>query len=285
MASNSKVSPPPSTVDDVNNPAWKTWFSTMQESNDLNKHLSHIEVSADTTADKEAIIIVTSNVTVTLPSADVSEDISYYIKRVTAAGTVTIASSDNIDGAASITLDDNYDAAQLFCDGTTWHLVVEPALSPDDLDNVTNDAQVKKISSSTDNAVMRWDGTTGDLPQDSGVLIDDDDNLSGHGSNINAQTGTTYTLVGTDNGKVVTLDNASAITLTLPQTSTETIAEGFQCVIINKGAGQVTVAKEGSDTILSANSLLSLSVQGSSGAILKTTAGSPNAWALFGDLV
>ena len=33
---------------------------------------------------------------------------------------------------------------------------------------------------------------------------------------INAQTGTTYTLVLTDAGKIVTLSNASAITLTVP---------------------------------------------------------------------
>jgi len=46
------------------------------------------------------------------------------------------------------------------------------------LGNVTNDAQVKKISSSTDNAIARWDLTTGDAIQDSGVTIDDDDNLN-----------------------------------------------------------------------------------------------------------
>lgn len=33
------------------------------------------------------------------------------------------------------------------------------------------------IGSSTDNAVVRWDGTDGDAVQDSGVTIDDDDNL------------------------------------------------------------------------------------------------------------
>jgi hypothetical protein len=41
------------------------------------------------------------------------------------------------------------------------------------LGNVTNNAQVKKIGSSTDNAILRWDGTTGDLPQDSVVTIAD----------------------------------------------------------------------------------------------------------------
>ena len=83
---------------------------------------------------------------------------------------------------------------------------------------------------------------------------------------------------------MVTLDNASAITLTLPETSTETIAQGFQCVLIAKGAGQVTVTKEGSDTILSKDSKLKLTAQGSAATVIKLTAGSPNAWFLGGDL-
>lgn len=41
------------------------------------------------------------------------------------------------------------------------------------LGSVTNDAQVKGIGSSTDNAIVRWDSTTGKLVQDSVVTIDD----------------------------------------------------------------------------------------------------------------
>ena len=56
------------------------------------------------------------------------------------------------------------------------------------LGNVTNNAQVKKIASSTDNAIMRWDGLTGDLPQDSLVTISDTGTInipSGQNYNIN----------------------------------------------------------------------------------------------------
>jgi hypothetical protein len=42
-----------------------------------------------------------------------------------------------------------------------------------DLGNVTNDAQVKGIASSTDNAIVRWDSTTGKLVQDSLITISD----------------------------------------------------------------------------------------------------------------
>lgn len=40
------------------------------------------------------------------------------------------------------------------------------------LGNVTNDAQVKKINSSTSGNIMTWSGTTGDTPADSGVSIE-----------------------------------------------------------------------------------------------------------------
>ena len=49
------------------------------------------------------------------------------------------------------------------------------------LGNVTDNAQVKKISSSTDNTIMRWDGTGGDTPQGSNVVIDDNDYIYGYG--------------------------------------------------------------------------------------------------------
>lgn len=53
---------------------------------------------------------------------------------------------------------------------------------------------------------------------------------------INDQTGTSYTLLATDAGKAVVLNNASAITLTIPID----LGLGFSCMVIQKGAGQVT---------------------------------------------
>lgn len=58
---------------------------------------------------------------------------------------------------------------------------------------------------------------------------------------INAQTGTTYTLVDADHGKLVTLDNASAITLTVPTG----LRSDFECAVLQKGAGVVTFTASG----------------------------------------
>jgi len=65
---------------------------------------------------------------------------------------------------------------------------------------------------------------------------------------LNAQTGTTYTTVAADSGKLVTLSNASAITLTLPPT---TYNIGEQINIVQLGAGQVTFAQGSGVTIRS----------------------------------
>ena len=55
---------------------------------------------------------------------------------------------------------------------------------------------------------------------------------------VNAQTGTSYTLQDSDNGKLVTLDNASAITLTVPSG----LSSDFACALLQKGAGNVTIS-------------------------------------------
>ena len=62
--------------------------------------------------------------------------------------------------------------------------------------------------------------------------------ISNFDASINDQTGTTYTLVAGDNGKVVVLDNASAVTVTVPSG----LGAGFNCSFVQKGAGQVSFA-------------------------------------------
>lgn len=91
-------------------------------------------------------------------------------------------------------------------------------------------------ASATDNALARYDSTTGKLLQDSAVTIGDNGEIAGYIGTINAQTGTAYTLQASDAGKIVTLANASAITLTLPNN----LPAGFACTIVQKGAGAVT---------------------------------------------
>lgn len=66
---------------------------------------------------------------------------------------------------------------------------------------------------------------------------------------LNAQTGTTYTLVASDLNKIVTFNNSAAITVTVPN---GVFSAGDQIHIVQLGAGQVSVAGDGTSTLSSA---------------------------------
>lgn len=58
---------------------------------------------------------------------------------------------------------------------------------------------------------------------------------------INAQVGTTYQLVASDAQKIITCDNSSPITLTVPSNATAALPAGTQVSVLQLGTGQVEV--------------------------------------------
>ena len=93
---------------------------------------------------------------------------------------------------------------------------------------------------------------------------------------INAQTGTTYTLVSGDLNKLVTLSNSGAITLTIPSAVFTT---GQQINIQQLGAGQVTVQGDGTSTFTGTGT--KLRAQYSAATIVCT---GTNTFTLIGDI-
>ena len=73
---------------------------------------------------------------------------------------------------------------------------------------------------------------------------------------FNNQVGTTYTIVASDNGKVLTFNNAASIAVTLP----DTLDTDFQCSIVQIGAGVPTVTPA-TDTINGAGTGVTPSAQ------------------------
>lgn len=95
-------------------------------------------------------------------------------------------------------------------------------------------------------------------------------------ASINAQVGTAYTLQASDNGKIVTLDNGSAITVTVPSG----LGAGFNCILIQLGAGLVSFTASGT-TLNNRQSFVDSAGQY---AMMSLAAYAANTFALGGDL-
>lgn len=97
---------------------------------------------------------------------------------------------------------------------------------------------------------------------------------------INAQTGTTYTAVAGDVGKLVTLSNAAAIALTIPPS---VFAVGDQINIMQGTGGSGVVTISGASVTLNSNGAkLKTNGQYAVATILCTAA---NTFLVFGNLV
>ena len=65
--------------------------------------------------------------------------------------------------------------------------------------------------------------------------------LTNFGAEVNVQVGTSYTLAASDNGKIISCTNDSPVTITVPA-----LTIGFNCLIVQRGNGQVTLSASGS---------------------------------------
>ena len=97
---------------------------------------------------------------------------------------------------------------------------------------------------------------------------------------LNAQTGVSYTLVSDDNAKVVTLSNASAVTVTIPTNSAQPFTVGSQINLVQIGAGQVTVSPNGGVTLRSQGAKYKLNGQYAAATLLKI---GTDEWVLIGN--
>jgi hypothetical protein len=92
----------------------------------------------------------------------------------------------------------------------------------------------------TDNGLVRFDGVTGKVVQNSGgAVMDDDGAIYGHRGKTKEIATTTYTLAEADTGRILEFTNASGCTVTLPNN----IAAQWEAMIVQgTGAGQVTLS-------------------------------------------
>ena len=98
---------------------------------------------------------------------------------------------------------------------------------------------------------------------------------------LNSQTGTTYTLALTDEGKMVQFNNASAMELEVPANATVAFAIGNVVHAVRWGAGSLTIAAAVGVTLRSAGSVLTVADQYGVVTMQKVAT---NEWLVYGGL-
>lgn len=177
------------------------------------------------------------------------------------------------DGATAIaTLGQDIDTSMVDLKGGASGQVLSKA-SATDMDFAWVD-QSGDITGVTAGTGLSGGGTTGavTLSFDYGV---------GNQAIENAQTGTSYTLVLTDAGKMVTMTNASSNTLTVPLNSSVAFPTNTRIDLLQYGAGQTTIAAAGGVTLYSSGSKLKLTGQYSGASLWKKAT---DTWVVIGDL-
>jgi hypothetical protein len=98
---------------------------------------------------------------------------------------------------------------------------------------------------------------------------------------VAAQTGTAYTIGTADVGKLITLSNVAAQTITIPANSSVAFAIGDQVNFMNLSTGTATFSAGGTAVIRSAGSKLKLADQYAVCTVLKIDT---DAWVMLGNV-
>jgi hypothetical protein len=195
---------------------------------------------SDATAIKDDVNILTSGTGgVRLPRpSHVGQEVQIY-NRAGAAATIYPSSGGKINNGtadAGIVLSDGFGTILKAINNLDWYEFTNSSSA---------DAAVLGPASATDNAIARFDATTGKLVQNSGATIDDSGNI-----NFSAAGG--LTAVGTNRATSLALTKqfnlitsaAASTGVTLPAA-----ANGLVVMIEHAGANAITVYAAGSDTI------------------------------------
>jgi hypothetical protein len=135
------------------------------------------------------------------------------------------------------------------------------------------DGQFNSTTELTSANQINDSSTTLTLPQKTGTLAIANDVVV-----VNGQTGITYTLLNTDNGKLLTFDNSNPITVTIPSG----LPVGFHCTALQLDKdGQVGFTAAFGVTLNSYNSLFKIIGQDGTATLWSY---SPNVYNLSGNL-
>lgn len=208
----------------------------------------------DLDSDKAPVIHIHNSVDIT----DLFESIDDRVNALLAAGAGISLSYNDAGNVLTIasTITQYTDEMARDALGTALVAGTNVTITPNDVGDTITIAASGGTSYTDENA---RDAIGAALVAGTGVAISVNDGadtitISDGAQTINAQTGTTYTAVAGDAGKIVTLSNAAAIALSIPGSA---FTAGQRIDFIVLGAGMVTVAGSAGATVVGTPSLVS----------------------------
>jgi hypothetical protein len=211
-------------------------------------------------------------------TANDADEANELVAKLTTKGDLLVTTGSALNRLAVGTDGQALVASAAATNGVTWATPTDTTKQPvatlttkGDIYAATASATVTRLGVGTDRKKL-----TADAAEATGIKWQYEGELT-----LNAQTGTTYTLVLTDSAKFVTLSNASAITATIPPNSSVAFPTGTQVNLMQLGAGQVTVAAGSGVTLRSAGTLVKTSAQYAVATLLKIDT---DTWVLVGNL-
>ena len=152
-------------------------------------------------------------------------------------------------------------------------------------------------ATSTVGDFAQFNSTGGTVLEDTGLSLSTDGTLSSASDSLiasqkavktyvdvvsfNNQTGTAYTLVLSDRGKVITMSNASANTLTIPTNANVAFPLGSQVIVRQAGAGTTTIAGATGVSVVNPYSSFNLYAQNAQVTLLKI---GTDSWSVNGEV-
>lgn len=112
-------------------------------------------------------------------------------------------------------------------------------------ENQAGGGDVVGPGSSVDNTLPRFVGTSGQSIEDTGIVIGDDDEISGYRGMIDLDTASTYTPTAAESGSVKELSDGAGVTVTLDAQ----MPKGFVQTLVQAGAGALTFSPESGATL------------------------------------
>jgi hypothetical protein len=211
-------------------------------------------------------------------TANDADEANEVVSKLTTKGDLLVTTGSALNRLAVGTDGQALVASAAATNGVTWATPTDTTKQPVDTLTTKGDIYAATAASTVTRLGVGTDRKklTADAAEATGIKWQYEGELT-----LNAQTGTTYTLVLTDSAKFVTLSNASAITATVPPNSSVAFPTGTQVNLMQLGAGQVTVAAGAGVTLRSAGTLVKTSAQYAVATLLKIDT---DTWVLVGNL-